>query len=280
MHVHRIILFSFFIFSVSFIPSTHAASRKSLKAMCKKEFKACVASGNSKKSCRKEKRQCRKENGVRFIDDIKNVGKKIGSAVKSVIGKVQVQRVEIGEEEIFLIDVESKHFARAPEIEIQPLAPKKSSVGIVADESGQKKLALQVYSSDFHDEHILEQLQTSPGRSFPNFLHGAKFDSLQGKEIGKVQVYLDSEVKVFGAFVPVKLAGGAINTANNVISAFLSKVPVLGDIIPEINSVPIGIKVKGIKVGRLSVLSNDDSGKNGGLVLLVDKEELQYAARL
>jgi hypothetical protein len=275
--------FTVFVFALSIIFTNYShaqeeLSRKEKKAVCKQVQEQCLADGNQKKVCRKEKRACRKELGVRFIDDVVHVynvvkGKAIEVSEK-IAANVKVKRVEIGEEEVFLVNIKAEKLVNVPDTQVQ-LPPYKSSGGISVID-GQKEVHLQIYSSDFLKEDLFDKVQTSEGRSFPIALGGEVYESLSGKDFGKMQVYLDQDEQVFGAFVPVKEVGDGIKAINDKKNS----IEYVKDIVPDINSIPLPVKLNKHKVGRVYALSHDDSGERGGVLLLVSKSELAYAAQL
>ena len=118
-----------------------------------------------------------------------------------------------------------------------------------------------------------ENLQTSEGRSFPNF-YGARHETLWGFALkgNKYQLYLDPGTGLFGVYMNVDGVGNVINKVNN----FKNKVPVLKDLIPNINAIGAGIKIKKKKVAKIYALSHDENtNERGGVLVLVDYNRIR-----
>ncbi|MBL7663843.1 MAG: hypothetical protein JNM93_01830 [Bacteriovoracaceae bacterium] len=151
-----------------------------------------------------------------------------------------------------------------------------STIAVTAD-GDTKTLSLTIYTTDLEKWTPGENLQTSEGRSFPKFLDGESFDYLWGFNIkdGKAQFYLDPGYKVVGIYFNLNTVGNLISKVN----AFKNKIPVLKDIIGDINSIPYAIKIKKQKVARIYALANDTNGTNSGFLLLIDHDKLKAAIK-
>jgi hypothetical protein len=255
----------------------NAQSRRELKKMCRQQFKVCKKS-NSRKFCRKQKKQCRIDNGVSFKQNLEYFKGKLFNLTQKVVGAVE-----------FTLD--SDDF-RGEFIEVTIHTKMKLNMGDLAyfpnnfdsyiaflNNGEMKDFVLRVYTSDLEERGIGEELQTSVGRSYPKFIDGIKYETIYGEEIqGKnnsFQLYFDAEKKLFGFFIPSPFVGDGITKLNEL----KAKIPYIGSAIPNINSIPLNIKIQKEKVGRFSLLSADAEGKNSGLILLFDHAKLKEVLR-
>ncbi len=277
MTISRILLIAFLIMS---LPAM-GQSRKELKRMCKDEFKVCKKSHKAR-YCRKERKKCRQENNVSFKDDLKLFKAKVKKVVAKTVGQVVVHFGEDEELGEFLrVSVESKAFKNVQDFTYSP-EEVNSFIEIVQGADGEKKeFAIVVYSQDLEDQEVGTYLQTTEGRLYPKFINGVRFESMFGIPfaVGGVEnfhLYLDPGKRVVGAFIPTGVSGTLIQKLNDFKNDDLGKV---GKIFPDINSLPINVKVDKIKIGRFSILSNDENGENAGVVILFDIEKLKLVAK-
>ncbi|MGK0367188.1 MAG: hypothetical protein ACI9QD_000322 [Thermoproteota archaeon] len=255
-----------------------AGERRDLKRMCKAKKKQCRKDGGSRKSCRKVKKQCRKDNKVSFKDDLQNLKQKLQGLAKKIASKVEVTLSEDDNHGEFIeLAIHAKALKSIDDFYYYP-NQFDSYVSIVDGEKA-KIIKLKIYTSDLAQQGIGEELQTSRGRVFPKFINGQRYESLYGEEVkvsGKqgYQVYFDGEKKVVGIFIPSQAVGKGISALNDLKnkSKFLAWMP-------NINSVPIGIKINKVKVGRVSLLSKDENGENSGVVILFDHAKLKEVVR-
>jgi hypothetical protein len=145
-----------------------------------------------------------------------------------------------------------------------------SNVGVVTV-GDHKELQLQIYTSDLEGFTPGQDLQTSPGREFPRFF-GTRHQTLWGVPFkqNKYHMYLDAGTGIFGVYANIDGVGNLINKVND----FKNKIPVIQDIIPNINSLPVPLKIKKKKVITIYALAHDANNERGGLVLLVDHYKL------
>lgn len=260
------------------LPSTaNAQSRKELKRMCREQFKECKKS-NSGKVCRKQKKQCRIENGVTFKDDLKVFNDKLFNFAQKVAGTVEITLDQDQSNQEFIeVRVHTKLNLDVGDIAYYP-NNYKSNISFSSNDE-YKDVVLKVYTADLERHGVGEELQTSEGRSFPKFIDGVKYETLYGEEIKTkssfVQLYFDAEKKMFGLYIPTPFVGQSISKLNEL----KSKIPVVGKIIPNINSIPVNIKLQKEKVGRISLLSNDEQGTNSGVVVLFDHQAIKDVLR-
>ncbi len=261
---------------------TFAGERRDLKKMCKNEYKVC-RKGESRKVCRVQLKQCRVDNGVAFKDDLKWFGAKVKDFVKKAAGVIDVKygvTEDVGE--YLKVSFKSENFSRVNDFYFQPEGL-RSSIEILPDAEGVKDLAFRVYLNDLEDNSLAMPLQTTEGRSFPKFIDGIRYESLFGvpfQVAGKenFQFYLDPAKKMVGVFMPAPLSGKMIQFFNDTKNKIKIKELELGKMIPDINSIPANIKVRGVKVGRFYFLAKDENGENSGVMLLFGIDELKAIA--
>ncbi len=250
-----------------------AQSRRELKRMCRQEFRLCKES-NSRKFCRAEKRQCRKENGVTLKDDLIHVKNKVVAAAKQLTDHVEVFLQEDLNGEAVLVRIKLKGVKNLQDIEFSPKDTLSKIKGYYLDSL--YLIDILLYTKDFEKGGFGVPLQTTEGRRFPRFLYGQYFNELTGKQLNKGhQFYLDHKHGIFGVFVKSKGVGNAMEKINDLKHL----APKIAPFIPEINSIPINVKVHKEKVGRISILSNDEGGENSGVVVLFDHSLLKDAIR-
>lgn len=260
-----------------FASEANAQSRRELKRMCRDQYKQCRKE-NSRKQCRKEKRQCRKDNGVTFLDDIKNIKNKLNVFAQKVASHVEFT---LGNDEnkgeYIEVKVMTKLNVDMGDLSYYP-ANYDSYISF-AEGNGTRDILIRVYTSDLEERGIGEELQTSPGRSFPKFIDGVRYESLYGEPLKVAkkegyQVYFDGEKKIFGVFIPSGVVGQGISKLNE-----LKNKTKWTSWLPNINSVPVNLKLQKERVGRVSLLSNDEHGNNSGIVILFDHAQIKSILR-
>lgn len=271
--------FLFLLATLSFAMPTqaHAQSRKELKKMCREQFKQCKKS-NSRKYCRKQKKQCRKDNKVTFKDDLKLFQEKLFNFAQKVAGTVELSLdTDENKGEYIEVKVHTKLQVDMGDIAYYP--NNYDSHVSFQDNGEYKDFVLRVYTSDLENHGVGEELQTSEGRSFPKFIDGVRYESLYGEEIKTkksfIQLYFDGEKQMFGLFIPSPFIGTSLSKVNEI----KNKIPVIGQLLPNINSIPVNVKIQKEKVGRVSLLSADSEGNNSGVVLLFDHAAIKDVLR-
>lgn len=266
----------------SFVLSTAYAgspTRRELKEACADDFDGCKAAGTKASQCRKDKRDCRKENGVRFIDDLILAKTKVQVVIRKVLENVTL---ELGEDaelgEYIELDVQSGKLNGLSDFEFVP-GQLKSSVGI-GHANGKAEVRIRVYTYDMEHSTGASELQTSPGRRFPRFLGGRTFESLFGYAFGVAgtpgyQFYIDPKEKIIGVTVP----SGAVGQLLNEVNSLKNQIKYVKDIIPNFNSIPLPVVYNKHGVGRISLLSSDSTGKGSGVVILFDHTALVNALK-
>lgn len=269
---------SLLIIALSFFQFAHATdgmSRRDLKRMCKEQFKECKKD-QSTRVCRKQKKQCRVDNKVTFKDDIKHFKQQILNFGKKAAGHVQIELEEDNIGEYITLRFISKKIKNIGDFTYIP-RDMYSHVSIRQDEDG-AKLEFKVYTKDLEKRGVGQELQTSVGRLFPKFIDGVKHESLWGEVAriagGDVQIYFDPDKKLFGAFIPSAEVGQFISWVNETKNStkYLSW-------LPDLNSIPVNIKLDKTKVGRVSVLSRDSNGVNSGIIILFDHSKIVEVLR-
>lgn len=256
-------------------------SRWELKKMCRKDMKTCKKS-HSGKYCRDLKKKCRQENDVTFKDDVKLFKAKVSEIVAKVVGQVSVvMGVDEENQEYMRVSFESKALGNVGDFTYSPEMISSFIEVVKGDSSDKKELGLTIYTKDMENLEIGRPLQTSDGRYFPKFIDGVKHESLFGIPFdvaGKdnYQLYLDPTANIIGAFLPVVVSGDLISKLNRFKNEELGKV---GEIFPDVNSLPVTVTVDGVKVGRVAILSYDANGTNSGVVVLFDIEKLKSVAK-
>lgn len=236
-------------------------TRKELRQICREAFKKCKET-NSRKECRRERRACRKEYGVTFWDDIKNIFRKDNEKVQFVLA-----RDGNGE----FIQVRVQIDAPADLDDFQFNYPNVASNISIGSEGSKLNIDLSVYASDFGNNIFGHQMQTSQGRSFPKFIDGQRYTSLRGDYLfNGHQFYIDEQTNIFGIFIVSRLVGHGMDWLNDI----KYKLGKFGGLIPHINSIPVGLKAKGHIVGRFYTLSPDNEGGNPGILVLFDYKKL------
>jgi hypothetical protein len=251
-----------------------AASRRELKQMCKQEFKECKKDNNNS-YCKRVKKECRVENKVTFKDDLKHAQEQVLKVGKKIADHVQMDLGQDDIGEFITIRFVSKKIGDFGDITYIPNG--MFSHVVIFNDGDEQKIEFKIYTIDMEKRNIGEELQTSQGRLFPKFINGEKFESLWGQEIGakNFQVYLDPEKKIVGMFIPTQVAGKLINWLNQVKNS----IKYVKDVIPNFNSLPVNIKLKQEKVGRVSILSEDQNQNNAGLVILFDHAKISSILR-
>ncbi|MFW5887925.1 MAG: hypothetical protein ACOCUH_03930 [Bacteriovoracia bacterium] len=267
------LLVSFFVTSTA-----EAGWRREAKKMCRQEYRECRKE-HSRRFCRQERRKCKRENHVSFKDDIRWIGNKLKGIVKTAVGYVDVKygvHEEFGD--YLRISIEGGAFKQLDNFFYSPEEINSYLEIVPGMDEKKKELAFIVYLDDLENHDVAEQLQTSEGRSFPKFIDGIRHESVFGRKFfargsQEHHFYLDPAKGLVGMFIPGELGGNVIQFFNDT----KNKVK-LGQMIPNINSIPVNIKFKKQKVGRLSLLSDDDQGQRSGYVLLFDIERLKEVA--
>jgi hypothetical protein len=251
-----------------------AASRKELKQMCRQEFRECKKDNNNA-YCRKIKKECRVENKVTFKDDLIYAQEQILKVGKKIADHVQMDLSQDDLGEFITIRFISKKVGDFGDITYIPNG--MYSHVVIYNDGKEQKIEFKIYTKDMEQRNIGEELQTSEGRLFPKFINGVKFESLWGQEIGakNFQVYFDPEKKIVGMFIPSQVAGKLMNWLNQVKNS----IKYVKDVIPNINSIPVNIKLEKEKVGRVSILSEDKNQTNAGLVILFDHAKISSILR-
>jgi hypothetical protein len=270
-----VLFFSLILFSASLSAyGGELADRIALKRMCKAQYKACKLE-KPRKVCRAEKKQCRRDNGVAFGDDLKFIFGKAKKIIQTALGKVKIERGEDDEYGQYTkLTVEAAYLYFAPRIEYHP--PQLQSYVLLPEQPGVKVVEFYVYDSDFGNGNFVQELQTSPGRQFPPFFDGRVFDVLTGVQLttkkGKpYQFYMDLNNQVFGSFLPSKLVGRAIQALNFVKNYF----PYIRDFVANVKYVPINLKYKSVKIGRATLLSQSNFENSAGFVVLFDHQVIK-----
>jgi hypothetical protein len=198
------------------------------------------------------------------VKELRKMRKEMRQMIKAK--KVQLEFGEDSIGEYMRVGFRGKLIDKLNEFEFTPdIEGVDSGVYLTAGEDG-KVLSLTIYTKDMERWTPGADLQTSEGRTFPNF-YGTKHESLWGFEIkDKVQLYLDPGTGIFGVYVNVD----GVRNVMNKINEFKNKIPVIKDIVPNINSLPVPVKIKKKKVMKAYALSHDENGERGGVILLAD----------
>ncbi len=274
-----IALFSFVLSSTYGEAYAGTPSRRELKQACKSDFDGCKSAGTKASECRKEKRDCRKENGVTFVDDLIYAKTQVQVLIRKVLENVTL---ELGEDpdlgEYIELDVQSGKLNGLSDFDFVP-GQLKSSVGI-GHVNGKAEVRIRVYTYDMEHSTGASELQTSPGRKFPRFLGGRVFDSLFGYAFAVggtsgYQFYIDPKEKVIGVTIP----SGAVGQLLSEVNSLKNQIKYVKDIVPNFNSIPLPVTYNKHKVGRISLLSSDSNGKNSGVVILFDHTALVNALK-
>ena len=261
---------------LSFALNTYANTRSELKKICRQQQKICKQNHNNK-TCRQIKKECRIDNKVALKDDIKYFKEKILDLGNQVAKNIQIELSTDHHGEYIILRFITKRLGQINDLTYIPNGM-NSHIAIINQVQSQH-IEFKVYTKDLEQNQIGEYLQTSQGRTFPKFINGKRYQTLFGERfsfagIDNYQVYLDPKEKIIGLFIPQNLSGGFINWLNKL----KNQLGQIGQALPDINSVPLNIKLNKKKVGRVSVLAYDQNQANSGLVILLDhnliKQEL------
>jgi len=261
---------------LSFALNTYANTRSELKKFCRQQQKICKQNHNNK-TCRQIKKECRIDNKVALKDDIKYFKEKILDLGNQVAKNIQIELSTDHHGEYIILRFITKRLGQINDLTYIPNGM-NSHIAIINQVQSQH-IEFKVYTKDLEQNQIGEYLQTSQGRTFPKFINGKRYQTLFGERfsfagIDNYQVYLDPKEKIIGLFIPQNLSGGFINWLNKL----KNQLGQIGQALPDINSVPLNIKLNKKKVGRVSVLAYDQNQANSGLVILLDhnliKQEL------
>jgi hypothetical protein len=258
---------------LSFALNNYANTRKDLKRLCKEQQQICKKE-NKNKTCRKIKKECRIQNKVTLKDDIKHVKEQILNLGNQVARNVEMELSHDNTGEYILIRFITKRLGRINDMTYIPHGM-HSHIAIINHIENQH-VEFKIYTHDLESNQVGEYLQTSPGRIFPKFINGKRYQQLFGQQfsfagVDNYQIYFDPKNKVFGMFIPQDLSGSFIDWLNNL----KEQLGQIGTILPNINSIPVNIKLNKQKVGRVSMLAYDQNQLNAGIVILLDHSEVK-----